>query len=120
MPPRSMAEMEADFRAQGFTMPGSEHEPPDTEKFFDLAIMSLPSDHNFVDGLTALISDACTPVPAHQFDNYDRRFGGMIIECDMPVGTSEKVIRDTYGHHSPDHLNAARTGFSGRKLGNKK
>ena len=33
------------------------------------------------------------------------------------VGTSEKVIRDTYGHHSPDHLNAARTGFSGRRLG---
>ena len=33
------------------------------------------------------------------------------------VGTSEKVIRDTYGHHSPDHLNAARTGFSGRGLG---
>jgi integrase len=33
------------------------------------------------------------------------------------VGTSEKVIRDTYGHHSPDHLNAARTGFSGRSLG---
>ena len=33
------------------------------------------------------------------------------------VGTSEKVIRDTYRHHSPDHLNAARTGFSGRSLG---
>jgi len=33
------------------------------------------------------------------------------------VGTSEKVIRETYGHHSPDHLNAARTGFSGRSLG---
>ena len=36
------------------------------------------------------------------------------------VGTSEKVIRDTYGHHSPDHLNAARTGFSGRSLGARK
>jgi integrase len=36
------------------------------------------------------------------------------------VGTSEKVIRDTYGHHSPDHLNAARTGFSGRSLGKRK
>jgi integrase len=36
------------------------------------------------------------------------------------VGTSEKVIRDVYGHHSPDHLNAARTGFSGRSLGNRK
>jgi integrase len=33
------------------------------------------------------------------------------------VGASEKAIRDTYGHHAPDHLNAARTGFSGRSLG---
>jgi integrase len=36
------------------------------------------------------------------------------------VGTSEKVIETVYGHHSPDHLNAARTGFSGRSLGNRK
>ena len=36
------------------------------------------------------------------------------------VGTSEKVIRDTYGHHSPDHLNAARTAFTGRNLGGRK
>jgi integrase len=36
------------------------------------------------------------------------------------VGTSEKVIRNTYGHHSPDHLNAARTAFSGRSLGKRK
>jgi integrase len=33
------------------------------------------------------------------------------------VGTSEKIIREVYGHHSPDHLNAARTAFSGRTLG---
>jgi integrase len=36
------------------------------------------------------------------------------------VGTSEKVIRDTYGHHSPDHLNAARTAFAGRNMGSRK
>jgi integrase len=35
------------------------------------------------------------------------------------VGTSEKVIETTYGHHSPYHLNQARTGFSGRSLGTK-
>lgn len=35
------------------------------------------------------------------------------------VGTSEKVIEATYGHHSPEHLNQARTGFSGRSLGRK-
>jgi integrase len=33
------------------------------------------------------------------------------------VGTSEKVNRDTYGHHSPEHQDAVRTGFSGLKLG---
>jgi integrase len=36
------------------------------------------------------------------------------------VGTSEKVIETTYGHHSPDHMNLARTAFSGRSLGRKK
>jgi integrase len=33
------------------------------------------------------------------------------------LGTSEKIIRDTYGHHSPDHLPAARNAFLGRNLG---
>jgi integrase len=36
------------------------------------------------------------------------------------VGTTEKVIETTYGHHSPDYLNQARTGFSGRSLGQRK
>jgi len=36
------------------------------------------------------------------------------------TGTSEKVIERVYGHHSPDHLNAARTAFSGRNLGGRK
>nr|WP_239025321.1 tyrosine-type recombinase/integrase [Rhodoligotrophos defluvii] len=34
------------------------------------------------------------------------------------LGTSEAVIRKTYGHHSPDHLSAARRAFHGRNLGN--
>ena len=33
------------------------------------------------------------------------------------TGTSEKIIQKVYGHHSPDHLNEARTAFVGRKLG---
>jgi integrase len=33
------------------------------------------------------------------------------------TGVSEKIIEKVYGHHSPDHLNEARTGFSGRSLG---
>jgi integrase len=33
------------------------------------------------------------------------------------TGTSEKVIRETYGHHSPDHLASAAQAFLGRSLG---
>lgn len=33
------------------------------------------------------------------------------------LGTSEAVIRKTYGHHSPHYLSSARTAFLGRKLG---
>lgn len=33
------------------------------------------------------------------------------------TGTSEKTIREVYGHHAPDHLPAARLGFRGRIVG---
>jgi hypothetical protein len=33
------------------------------------------------------------------------------------LGTTEKVIEDTYGHHSPDHMPNARRAFHGRNLG---
>ncbi|WP_303699583.1 tyrosine-type recombinase/integrase [Brevundimonas naejangsanensis] len=33
------------------------------------------------------------------------------------TGTSEKTIREVYGHHSPDHMNAAIAVFRGRNLG---
>jgi integrase len=33
------------------------------------------------------------------------------------LGTSEKVIEKTYGHHSPDHMPNARRAFRGRNLG---
>lgn len=33
------------------------------------------------------------------------------------LGASEKMIRETYGHHSPFHLEAAKKRFHGRKLG---
>lgn len=34
------------------------------------------------------------------------------------LGTSEKVIEKTYGHHSPDYMPNARRAFRGRSLGN--
>lgn len=36
------------------------------------------------------------------------------------VGTSEKVMRDTYGHHAPDPSERRENGFSGRNSGNAK
>jgi hypothetical protein len=36
------------------------------------------------------------------------------------LGTSEAVIRSTYGHHAPDHLPAARAAFRGRNVGGRR
>ena len=36
------------------------------------------------------------------------------------LGTSEKVIRETYGHHSPNHLKTAKRRFRGHKMGGEK
>jgi integrase len=36
------------------------------------------------------------------------------------LGTTEKVIEETYGHHSPDHMPNARRAFRGRNLGDRK
>jgi hypothetical protein len=33
------------------------------------------------------------------------------------LGTSEKVVEKTYGHHSPDHMPNARRAFVGQNLG---
>jgi integrase len=67
------------------------------------------------------LGDEVTPhVLKHTCATWLLQNGVPIWEVAGFVGTSEKVIRDTYGHHSPDHLNAARTGFSGRNLGVRK
>jgi hypothetical protein len=88
-PPQSLAELLAAARCQGVTVPGDEYHEPDTEKFFDMAIMSLPQDHNFVEGLAALISDAGGPLQADQLDKYQRRFAEVIISCEAPyIGAS--------------------------------
>jgi hypothetical protein len=33
------------------------------------------------------------------------------------IGASEKVIRDIYGHHSPEHLSGPKKRFPGQNLG---
>jgi integrase len=67
------------------------------------------------------LGDEVTPhVLKHSCVTWMLQNGVAIWEVSGFIGTSEKVIRDTYGHHSPDHLNAARTAFSGRNLGGRK
>jgi integrase len=70
--------------------------------------------------LAGLGEDVTPHVLKHTCITWLLQNGVPIWEVAGFVGTSEKVIRDTYGHHSPDHLNAARTGFSGRSLGKAK
>jgi hypothetical protein len=89
VPPTSFAERLAETRARGITKPGLELTPDDERKFSerkfsDTAIMSLPKDHNFVEGLTALIRDARWPEQADQIDNHLRRFAEMRISCCAP------------------------------------
>lgn len=77
--PTSMAESIAEWRRQGVTLPGTEHEIYSTETFSDPALDVLPDNHNFVEGIAALIGDASRPVGD---DNYLRRFVPMVIDCD--------------------------------------
>jgi integrase len=68
----------------------------------------------------AQLGDEVTPhVLKHTCITWLLQNGVSIRQVAGFTGTSEKVIETTYGHHSPDHLNQARTGFSGRTLGRK-
>jgi integrase len=70
--------------------------------------------------LAGLGEDVTPHVLKHTCITWMLQLGVPIREVAGFVGTSEKIIETTYGHHSPDHLNAARTAFSGRRLGKQK
>jgi hypothetical protein len=83
IPPRSDAEQLAMLQARGAPMPEKfKAQMSSTEKFSDQAIMALPSNHNFVDAIAALIGDASAPVS--NLDEHLRRFAPLIISCDSP------------------------------------
>jgi integrase len=61
----------------------------------------------------AALDDSVTPhVMRHTCATWLLQKGVPTWEVAGYLGTSEKVIRDTYGHHSPDHLENARRAFS--------
>jgi hypothetical protein len=73
-PPESDAELEA----AGMKVP----EKPWREKWFDPAILALPPDHNPIDAIAALISDASLPVT--DTEEYLKRFAPVVINCETP------------------------------------
>src|ERR1035437_2127657 len=49
---------------------------------FDPAIAGLPPNHNFIEALAALITDAGAPFHADQPRQFRRRFAGMLVVCE--------------------------------------
>jgi hypothetical protein len=71
-PPKSEAELFA----------GLIDGPLNTDKYFDPAIMALPIDHNAIDAIAALISDASLPITDLQ--EHLKRFA-LVINCEPPL-----------------------------------
>jgi hypothetical protein len=90
--PLSSAEILARFKdRRGMVPKDLEHEVHNTEKFADVAIMSLPPQHNFVDAIASLIRDASDPVG--DLEQYLKRFALMHIHAELPW------VRATIGHY---------------------
>ncbi len=68
--------------------------------------------------LAGLGDDVTPHILRHTCATWMLQRGVPIWEVAGFLGASEKVIRDTYGHHSPKHLEAAKKRFNGQSLGN--
>ncbi len=68
--------------------------------------------------LADLGEDVTPHIMKHTCITWMLQRGIPIWEVSGFTGTSEKVIRETYGHHSPHHLATAKRRFHGRNLGN--
>jgi hypothetical protein len=55
----------------------------DTAKFRDVAITRLPTTHNFIEGLAAVIADASLPID--DFQLFLTRFSNLGVSCSAPV-----------------------------------
>jgi hypothetical protein len=56
----------------------------DAAKRIDSAIMNLPTAHNLVDALAAIIRDASKPID--DFQSFLKRFGKLGVSCSSPSG----------------------------------
>ncbi|MDW9417417.1 site-specific integrase [Sinorhizobium meliloti] len=68
--------------------------------------------------LAGLGDDVTPHIMKHTCITWMLQRGVSFWEVSGFTGTSEKVIRETYGHHSPHHLVTAKRRFHGRNLGN--
>jgi hypothetical protein len=59
---------------------------PDGAKRIDSAILDLPTTHNLVDGLAAIIRDASRPID--NFQSFLNRFGKLGVSCSSPSGNA--------------------------------
>jgi integrase len=68
--------------------------------------------------LAGLGDDVTPHIMKHTCITWMLQRGVPIWEVAGFTGTSEKTIRETYGHHSPSHMSTAKRRFHGRSLGN--
>jgi integrase len=68
--------------------------------------------------LAGLGEDVTPHIMKHTCITWMLQRGVPIWEVAGFTGTSEKTIRETYGHHSPSHMSTAKRRFHGRSLGN--
>jgi hypothetical protein len=88
-PPHLSAEIAA-LSAKGAITPEVARSGSSKEKPSDQAILSLPADHNLVDAIAALISDAS--LPAADIEQYLKRFAPLVVTCETPW-TSADIYR---------------------------
>jgi hypothetical protein len=86
--PKSMSEYVAEWRRLGGEIPKDDprSEIFDTKKFDDVAISGLPANHNFIQAVASLISDASLPLGDP--DQYLQRFAELCVECDSRFVTA--------------------------------
>jgi hypothetical protein len=83
-PPKSQVEIVAILKKAGIAPPGDENTVWDDSKFADPAIEALPKDHNFVQAMASIISDASQQI--NDMERYLERFVPFMIYCDSKSG----------------------------------
>ena len=84
-PPKSQADLVAILKKARIALPvGDENTVWDDSKFADPAIDALPKNHNFVEAMASIISDASQQID--DMERYLERFVPFMIYCDSKSG----------------------------------